>query len=160
MLEDWIDQLRSDGEQTVWLLQMSSKALDKAGQPRGDKLLGMWLRQLAASAQGAAFTGLLVARDAVVTMPPLDRDDARAVLAALVTQWRRGMDGPLPVACRTALALVTGATPAPCTTAVSTWKARAATSAWHACGRITARWRRSRTMRAWRRICMARWRHG
>ncbi|AXA90337.1 exodeoxyribonuclease V subunit gamma [Massilia sp. YMA4] len=108
VLEDWIDQLRSDGEQTVWLLQMSSKALDKTGQPRGDKLIGMWLRQLAASAQGAAYTGLLVARDAVVTMPPLAQDGARTVLAGLVTWWRHGMDGPLPVACRTALALVTG----------------------------------------------------
>jgi len=108
VLEDWIDQLRSDGSGTVWLMQMSSKALDKAGQPRGDKLIGMWLRQLAASAQGATFTGLLVARDAVVTMPPLAQADAHAVLAGLVAQWRANMNGPLPTACKTALALVTG----------------------------------------------------
>jgi exodeoxyribonuclease V gamma subunit len=108
VLEDWIDQLRSDGSATVWLMQMSSKALDKAGQPRGDKLIGMWLRQLAASAQGATFTGLLVARDAVVTMPPLAQPDAHAVLAGVVALWRANMDGPLPTACKTALALVTG----------------------------------------------------
>jgi len=111
VLEDWIDQLRSDGSATVWLMQMSSKALDKAGQPRGDKLIGMWLRQLAASAQGASFTGLLVARDAVVTMAPLAQADAHAVLAGLVTLWRTNMDGPLPTACKTALALVTGGDP-------------------------------------------------
>ena len=108
VLEDWIDGLRSDGTTTVWLMQMSSKALDKAGQPRGDKLIGMWLRQLASSAQGATSTGLLVARDAVVTMPPLAQDEAHAVLARLVSLWRRNMDGPLPTACRTALALVMG----------------------------------------------------
>jgi exodeoxyribonuclease V gamma subunit len=111
VLEDWIDGLRSDGSTTVWLMQMSSKALDKAGQPRGDKLIGMWLRQLAASAQGAALTGILVARDAVVTMPPLAQEDAHAVLAGLVTLWRANMDGPLPTACKTALALVTGGDP-------------------------------------------------
>jgi len=111
VLEDWIDQLRSDGSATVWLMQMSSKALDKAGQPRGDKLIGMWLRQLAASAQGASFTGLLVARDAVVTMAPLAQADAHAVLAGLVTLWRANMDAPLPTACKTALALVTGGDP-------------------------------------------------
>ncbi|GGY95637.1 exodeoxyribonuclease V subunit gamma [Pseudoduganella plicata] len=108
VLEDWIDGLRSDGSATVWLMQMSSKALDKAGQPRGDKLIGMWLRQLAASAQGATLTGLLVARDAVVTMPPLAQPDALAVLGRVVALWRANMDGPLPTACKTALALVTG----------------------------------------------------
>ncbi|GGB87364.1 exodeoxyribonuclease V subunit gamma [Pseudoduganella buxea] len=115
VLEDWIDGLRSDGEgpgaHTVWLLQMSSRALDKAGHPRGDKLIAMWLRQLAASAQGAAITGMLVARDAVVTMPPLDQEAARATLAGLVQWWRQGMDSPLPVACKAALALVTGGEP-------------------------------------------------
>ena len=111
VLEDWIDQLRSDGSATVWLMQMSSKALDRAGQPRGDKLVGMWLRQLAASAQGATFTGLLVARDAIVTMPPLAREEAHAVLAQLAALWRANMDSPLPTACKTALALVTGGDP-------------------------------------------------
>ncbi|WP_443094121.1 exodeoxyribonuclease V subunit gamma [Pseudoduganella lutea] len=111
ILEDWIDGLRADGNAKVWLAQMSSKALDKSGQPRGDKLVGAWLRQLAAAAQGETITGLLVARDAVLSMPPLDGAMARGALADLVALWRRGMDGPLPVASKTALALVSGGDP-------------------------------------------------
>ncbi|TWI67633.1 DNA helicase/exodeoxyribonuclease V gamma subunit [Pseudoduganella lurida] len=110
-LEDWIDQLRADGNAKVWLAQMSSKVLDKAGVPRGDKLIDAWLRQLAAAAQGVPVTGLLVARDAVVSMPPLDRQAAQATLENIVGLWRRGMDGPLPVACKTALALIAGGDP-------------------------------------------------
>ena len=109
VLEDWIDRLRSDGEHTAWLMQSSSKVLDKKGAPRGDKLILPWLRQLAASAAGAAVTGYLVARDALLTIPPLDRDEALAVLGNLVYLWQRNLDAPLPVACKTALAELAGA---------------------------------------------------
>ena len=105
-LEDWIDQLRRNDTETVWLTQMSSKVTNKAGQPRGEKLLGMWLRQLAAAAQDMPVTGYLVARDAIVRMAPLEPDAARATLDAIVALWRLGMDAPLPTACKTALALV------------------------------------------------------
>ncbi|MGH8855321.1 MAG: exodeoxyribonuclease V subunit gamma, partial [Telluria sp.] len=57
VLDDWIDHLRSDGEQTAWLMQVSSKVLDREGRPRGDKLIGPWLRQLAAAAAGAPVAG-------------------------------------------------------------------------------------------------------
>ncbi|AKU20607.1 exodeoxyribonuclease V subunit gamma [Massilia sp. NR 4-1] len=106
VLEDWVDQLRHDGSTTVWLAQISSKACDKDGWPRGEKLIPMWLRQLAAAAQGMPVTGFLVARDAIVTMAPLDPAQSRDQLAALAALWRAGMDAPLPTACKTALALV------------------------------------------------------
>jgi exodeoxyribonuclease V gamma subunit len=105
VLEDWVDQLHRRGAETVWLMQMSSKALDKAGLPRGDKLIGVWLRQLAAAAQGQPLTGILVARDAVLRMAPLDRQESHGMLAALARLWRANMDQPLPVACKTGLAL-------------------------------------------------------
>jgi exodeoxyribonuclease V gamma subunit len=108
-IEDWLDHMRSDGNgNAAWLMQMSSKVLDKGGQPRGDKLIGMWLRQLAAAALDYHVTGYLVARDAVATMAPLDPDAAREALAALVALWREGMNHPLPTACKTALALLGG----------------------------------------------------
>ncbi len=110
-LEDWIDRLRTDGEKTAWLMQISSKVLDKSGAPRGDKLIVPWLRQLAASALGVGITGYLVARDAVVTMAPLGREDALAVLGNVVHLWQCNLDAPLPVACRTALALLQGGEP-------------------------------------------------
>ena len=103
-LDDWIDKLRTNRHDTASLVQISSKVLDKKGGPRGDKLIGPWVRQLAAAACGHRVTGLLVARDAIVTMAPLDAQQARIELAALVALWRKNLDQPLPVACKTALA--------------------------------------------------------
>jgi exodeoxyribonuclease V gamma subunit len=105
-LDDWIDRLRTGAGETAWLLQVSSKVLDKREQPRGDKFIGAWLRQLAAAAAGASVAGYLVARDAIVRMPALEPEAARATLAQLVGLWRRNLDSPLPVACKTALALL------------------------------------------------------
>lgn len=110
-MDDWIDQLRSNGVETVWLTQMSSKVTDKQGKPRGDKLIAMWLRQLAAAAAGMPVTGYLVARDAIVTMGALPRDEALEALRELVCLWRDGMNRPLPTACKTALALAQGGDP-------------------------------------------------
>lgn len=105
-LDDWIDRLRGNGAETAWLMQISSKVLDKENRPRGEKLIGPWLRQLAAAASGHPVSGYLVARDAVVAMAPLDAQAANAELAALVALWRRNLDQPLPVACKTALAML------------------------------------------------------
>ncbi|MBD8626821.1 exodeoxyribonuclease V subunit gamma [Oxalobacteraceae sp. CFBP 8753] len=102
-LDDWIDRLRSSGEGSAWLMQISSKVLDRAGNPRGDKLIAPWLRQLAAAAAGNPVTGYLVARDAVLEMAPLAQDAALETLHDLVRLWRANLDSPLPVACKTAL---------------------------------------------------------
>ncbi|HEU4374745.1 MAG TPA: exodeoxyribonuclease V subunit gamma, partial [Telluria sp.] len=110
-LDDWIDKLRTGEDGTAWLMQISSKVLDKKGVMRGDKLIGPWLRQLAAAAAGRPLTGYLVARDAIVTMAPLDPGAAHAELAALVALWRRNLDQPLPTACKTALALLRNGDP-------------------------------------------------
>jgi exodeoxyribonuclease V gamma subunit len=110
-LDDWIDKLRAGEGKSVWLMQMSSRVTSKTGQLRGDKLIAAWLRQLAAAACGAGMTGYLVARDAIVEMAPLEQDSARAALAGVVALWRRNLDQPLPVACKTALAAVQGGDP-------------------------------------------------
>jgi exodeoxyribonuclease V gamma subunit len=104
VLDDWIDRLRSDGEHIAWLMQLSSKVLDRNGRPRGDKLIAPWLRQLASAAAGHPVTGYLVARDAVLEMAPLGQEGSLEVLRDLVRLWRANLDAPLPVACRTALA--------------------------------------------------------
>ena len=107
-LDDWIDRLRANHDETAWLMQISSKVLDKKGGTRGDKLIGPWVRQLAAAASGHQVTGYLVARDAIVTMAPLEPERARVQLAALVALWRQNLDQPLPVGCKTALAHLAG----------------------------------------------------
>ena len=106
LLDDWLDKLRSNGGETAWLEQISSKVMDKSGLARGDKLMLMWLRQLAAAAIGFPVTGYLVARDAIVCMAPLDPAASRAALATVLALWREGMHHPLPTACKTGLALV------------------------------------------------------
>ncbi len=105
-LDDWIDKLRVGEGATVWLMQMSSKVLDKKGAARGDKLIAPWLRQLASAAVGQPLTGYLVARDAIVTLAPLEPEQALRELRALAGLWRRNLDAPLPTATKTALALL------------------------------------------------------
>lgn len=104
VLEDWLDGLRSNGHERV-LLQLEPAILcDKRGFPRGDKLILPWLRQLAASACGLSMGGIVVGRDAVLHLPPLSGEAARSALEAVLHGWQQGMQEPLPLACKTALA--------------------------------------------------------
>ena len=107
-LADWIDHVRQGPEGTACLAQIASKVLDKTGAPRGDKLIAPFLRQLAAAAAGTPVQGFLVARDAIVTMAPLEPAMAGAALAQVAAAWRRNLDAPLAVACKTALAHLAG----------------------------------------------------
>jgi exodeoxyribonuclease V gamma subunit len=111
LLDDWIDKLRSNEGETVWLMQISSRVLDRKGAPRGDKLIGPWLRQLAAAAGGARISGYLVARDATLQLDPIDPAIAHAALENIVALWRANLDRPLAVACKTALAHLAGGDP-------------------------------------------------
>lgn len=113
-LEDWIDKLHSDGEQTAWLDINPGKVLAKVkGKDvlRADKLILAWLRQLAAAAAGYSVTGYIVARDRLLVLAPLEQEHSQRTLEHLVSLWRAGMDSPLPTACRTALQLLAGGDP-------------------------------------------------
>jgi exodeoxyribonuclease V gamma subunit len=110
-LDDWLDKMHSNDNDAVWLTQIASKVSTKKGEVRGEKLIDGWLRQLASAALGYHVTGYLVARDAIIKMAPLEQDEARKTLAALMTCWRDGISRPLPTACKTALAYVQGGDP-------------------------------------------------
>ena len=111
-LEDWVDQIRDDGVGKVWMtlsvsrVRNSKSAKVDKKQLRADKLVDAYVRQLVLAAQGQAVTGYLVARDCIVQFQPLEQDAAQAWLDTLVALWQRGMDAPLPTACKTGLALV------------------------------------------------------
>jgi exodeoxyribonuclease V gamma subunit len=122
-LNDWLTGLRGTGPAgegsgggngaAVWLeLSPGRLCADaKKGQPRGDRLVTAWVRMLAASACGVAVEGVIVGRDACVTVRPWPAERARAALGELMQAWREGLHGsgaPLPLAPRTALALVRG----------------------------------------------------
>jgi exodeoxyribonuclease V gamma subunit len=67
------------------------------------------VRTLVASTCGIFVQGVIVGRDATVTVNPLPADEAAAALATLMRTWREGMTAPLPLASKTALAWGAGA---------------------------------------------------
>lgn len=114
VLDDWLDGLRlasMDSGAPVWLsLQASRLATDK-GAPRVDKLISAWIHTLVGSACGVPVQGVLVGRDATLTVQAMPADRAMATLRDLFDAWREGMGQPLPVAPLTALAFLDGGKP-------------------------------------------------
>ncbi|MDB5817776.1 MAG: exodeoxyribonuclease subunit gamma [Rhizobacter sp.] len=109
-IDDWLDSLRADGEERVWMALVPHRvcsgdlAKKKPLVLRGDKLIGAWVRALVASACGFEVRGVIVGRDATVTVGPVDFEEAQAVLGLLLDGYATGMSVPLPVAAKTALA--------------------------------------------------------
>ena len=110
-IEDWIDQIRSDGAEEVCLSLTPSRLLSGKRGVRPtrnnlhvDKLIPLFVRQLLASAEARPLTCYLVGRDCIVQLSSIGQASAREQLDALVALWRQGMDAPLPTACKTALA--------------------------------------------------------
>jgi exodeoxyribonuclease V gamma subunit len=133
-IEDWLDRLVAgpdEADAPLWLELDPGRLLEKppdeyggkpaagkAGKPkrptlRTYRLAQPWVRSLLAAASGSPAGGLLVGRDCVLGIPPMEPGAARATLAILVEAWRAGMESPLPVAIRTALARANGDDPVP-----------------------------------------------
>ncbi len=110
LLEDWLDGLRTDGKSILWSELLPNRVLHGKGArtpvPRPDQLMRAWVRALAAGACGASVGGVIVARDAWVSVRPVPQAEARTLLEELIDGWRAGMAEPLPVAAKTALAFV------------------------------------------------------
>jgi exodeoxyribonuclease V gamma subunit len=115
VLDDWLGGLHDAGDGSgtpaVWLELVPGRLCDdpKKKTVRADRLLVAWVRMLAASASGVAVPGVIVGRDACVTVQPWTQGPASAALADLLQTWHEGLYGsaaPLPLAPRTALALV------------------------------------------------------
>ncbi|MDR3426444.1 exodeoxyribonuclease V subunit gamma [Silvimonas sp.] len=104
-VEDWLDGLRQQGHARAWL-QLDPGVLCKDDQPRAEKLILPWVRQLVAAACGEAITGIIVSRDAVLTLGQPEQQDAIDTLEHILAAWQQGMAEPLPFAGKTALAAV------------------------------------------------------
>jgi exodeoxyribonuclease V gamma subunit len=93
---------------------LPGKLLDKRARPiaKADKLLGPWVRSLALAASGLSVHGVLVGRDGVLDIAPMPQDEARATLAMLLSLWLAGMNTPLPLPPKTALAQLANKNPA------------------------------------------------
>jgi exodeoxyribonuclease V gamma subunit len=112
-LDDWLTPLRcAPGAPAapVWLqLSPSRLCSDPAKRTlRRELLIPVWIGLLAAAACGVPVRAVLVGRDASVTLDAPPQADAAALLQTLMQAWRDGMASPLPLAARTALALLAG----------------------------------------------------
>ena len=118
VLEDWIDHLRQ-GEVasdpgashqisavTAWLELQPGKLLEKGKKPvaRTDKLLAPWVRSLAIAASGLNAQGVMVGRDGVLDIASMPQEEAKTTLSMLLSLWLQGMNAPLPLPPKTALA--------------------------------------------------------
>ncbi|MFZ2298012.1 MAG: exodeoxyribonuclease V subunit gamma, partial [Aquabacterium sp.] len=116
VLQDWLDHLRlSDDADAVptWLELSAGKLAKGKGnkkeppQPRLDKLRLAWVRSLVAACGGVTVQGVLVGSDATLLCQAMDPAAAQDDLRALLKVWRDGLDAPVPLPMRTALAKVT-----------------------------------------------------
>lgn len=103
-IEDWLDDLRDDGEGGHVRLLATASTLAKDGAVRHDKLLDAWVAHLLANAHALRLTSHLVGPDTTLTLPPLAAGEAAALLDELLAALRAGMQSPLPIARRTAFA--------------------------------------------------------
>ncbi|NBC46449.1 MAG: exodeoxyribonuclease V subunit gamma [Gammaproteobacteria bacterium] len=104
-LEDSLSGLRADAEGNRLLLVLQASALldAKDHEPKWYHLVRHWPRHLAAQLAAPTTTRLL-GPGGDVTLPPMMRDDAEAILDALLTGVVAGLSSPLPLACKTGLA--------------------------------------------------------
>ena len=112
-LDDWLGPLRCAPDAPtgpVWLQLSPSRLCDDPvkRKPRREVLIPVWVSLLAAAACWVPVRAVLVGRDATVTLDAPSQADARAALQTLMQAWRDGMASPLPLAARTALALLAG----------------------------------------------------
>ncbi|MEN9904524.1 MAG: exodeoxyribonuclease subunit gamma [Pseudomonadota bacterium] len=114
LLRDWIDQVHQRADDVpcaaggTWLRLEPGRLLGDKGSLRPDKLLDAWIRSLAAAACGHELDGLLVGQDATLHIRAMTPDQARPVLDSLLQLWFDGMQFPLPLPLKTALALAGG----------------------------------------------------
>ncbi|MEX8513020.1 MAG: exodeoxyribonuclease V subunit gamma [Leptothrix ochracea] len=128
VLEDWLDGLHLDPHQPpdqplyqpderVMLERLPKRLAGKPtkaaplGSPRVEVLIGVWVRMLAAAAQGLALRSVLVGRDVWLDAAPLGAEQAQEALHALVEAWTVSQTEPLPLPLRTAVAALRQADP-------------------------------------------------
>lgn len=104
LLSDWLDHLRTDGQQTLALTQTASKLSNAKGELQVDKLIDAWIHQVVAASMDFPVRSLLLGRDVMIDMPALEATSARTQLGTLIQLWLRAQNQLLPTACKTALA--------------------------------------------------------
>ncbi|WP_033111865.1 exodeoxyribonuclease V subunit gamma [Dickeya dadantii] len=99
-LEDWLNELRTDGQGNRCRLVLESGGLLHSTRRsyRFDKLLPFWVAHLAGHLGGQPLHSTLVSKNGTVYLPALEPEQAKVYWQALVDAWREGMRYPLPLA--------------------------------------------------------------
>jgi len=106
VLEDWLGDLRTQepGKYARWAFYPKNILERKNRISRPDSLVGLWVGHLAGCAQEMALTSILVAPDGLAELPPLHPEKARQWLDEMIRFWWEGLQHPLPITAKTALA--------------------------------------------------------
>ena len=89
----------------------STDLVDRNGKYRREKLIAHWVRHLAFQVAVGPVTTSVMSKKGVVTLEPVERVEARGHLETLLRLRERGLREPLPLAVRSAFAmLVAGGT--------------------------------------------------
>ncbi|MCP4744691.1 MAG: exodeoxyribonuclease V subunit gamma [Desulfobacteraceae bacterium] len=114
VLEDWLDGLRQTDYQEPESAETTTYArwefypapiLDNKGRVlKPHCLISLWVKHLAGCAQGLGLTSYLVAPGGSAQFEALETQTAQSMLNNIIGHWWEGLQRPLPVTARTALA--------------------------------------------------------
>lgn len=104
-LQGWLGGLRSrGGDAALARIELLPGALEQGKSWKWHRLLRPWVSHVAAGACGLPLTTLLVGEDVSLRFDPLEREAAQRTLRQWLEGWRAGLEAPLPVALKTAVA--------------------------------------------------------
>ena len=109
---DWLRGLRwtSDG-QFAAKVTLSPGRLHSGKTVRYDRLVRAWVEHLAWHMAGQPLATVVCSESGLAVFAPLAAGDAQLYWRSLLAQWAKGMRAPLPVAVRTAFAVLDEDTP-------------------------------------------------
>ncbi|MAA66313.1 MAG: exodeoxyribonuclease V subunit gamma [Alteromonadaceae bacterium] len=108
MLEDWVRDLRCASGQRAFIT-LSSSNLVKDRKYRWQHLMRPWISHLAGNCVAGPVSTHVLSQAGDVAFSPMEPDDARTHLKALMQYWFDALSKPLPVAVRTAFAWLSAA---------------------------------------------------
>ncbi|MGP3788799.1 exodeoxyribonuclease V subunit gamma [Pseudomonas sp. B392_1p] len=112
LVEGWLAPLRQRADGSLLSLRLQANALTtKSGEYKWHHLMRPWVAHLIASAMGVPLHSALLASDGGVQLVPLPREQAEADLRALLDAWQANLQHPLPLAAKTACALLAASKP-------------------------------------------------
>lgn len=106
VLEGWLDRLRQQASGELARVSLQPGTLGQGLARKWHRLLRPFVIHVAAAAGATPITSIVVGEDLAWRLPPLEPEAARDILATWLMAWTEGMQTPLPVALKTAIAFL------------------------------------------------------